>query len=108
MGSSPAPSAAPWTASRSARSSPREPQKGKGRMTDESLSRRPLPPRPDQRHHVRSILMRESLLDKGVMASTETPVVRMLPYCHVVKVGGRSILDGGKATTYPLVEALGA
>ena len=32
----------------------------------------------------------------------------MLPFCHVLKVGGRSILDGGKTTTYPLVEALGA
>ena len=52
--------------------------------------------------------MRESLLDKQVMASTETPVVRMLPDCHVIKVGGRSILDGGKASTYPLVEAIGA
>ncbi len=62
----------------------------------------------DRRHHVQSLLMRESLLDKQVMASTETPVVRMLPDCHVVKVGGRSILDGGKATTYPLVEAIGA
>jgi len=62
----------------------------------------------DRRHHVQSLLMRESLLDKQIMASTETPVVRMLPDCHVVKVGGRSILDGGKATTYPLVEAIGA
>jgi molybdenum storage protein len=62
----------------------------------------------DRRHHVRSLLMRESLLDKAVMASTETPVVRMLPACHVIKVGGRSIIDGGKATTYPLVEAIGA
>src|SRR2546421_11950603 len=62
----------------------------------------------DGRHHVQSMLMRESLLDKQVMSSTETPVVRMLPYCHVVKVGGRSILDGGRATTYPLVEAIGA
>jgi molybdenum storage protein len=62
--------------------------------------------RVDQRHHVRSMLMRESLLDKQVMASTETPVVRMLPDCHVIKVGGRSILDGGKATTYPLVAAI--
>ena len=61
----------------------------------------------DRRHHVRSLLMRESLLDKGVMSSTETPVVRMLPDAHVIKVGGRSILDGGKATTYPLVEAIG-
>ncbi len=62
----------------------------------------------DRRHHVRSFLMRESLLDKQVMSSTETPVVRMLPFCHVVKVGGRSILDGGQATTYPHVEALAA
>jgi molybdenum storage protein len=61
----------------------------------------------DRRHHVPSMLMRESLLDRAVMASTETPVVRMLPDCHVIKVGGRSILDGGKASTYPLVEAIG-
>jgi len=65
-------------------------------------------PMDDHRYHVRSPLMRESLLDKQVMASTETPVVRMLPTCHVIKVGGRSILDGGKATTYPLVEAISA
>jgi molybdenum storage protein len=63
----------------------------------------------DGRHHVRSLLMRESLLDKGVMSATDnhTETVRMLPDCHVVKVGGRSILDGGRARTYPLVEALG-
>ena len=52
--------------------------------------------------------MRESLLDKQVMSSTETPVVRMLADCHVIKVGGRSIIDGGKASVYPLVEAIGA
>jgi molybdenum storage protein len=67
-----------------------------------------LDPALDRRHHVRSLLMRESLLDKEVMSSTETPVVRMLPECHVIKVGGRSIIDGGQATTYPLVEAIGA
>jgi molybdenum storage protein len=51
--------------------------------------------------------MRESLLDKQVMAATETPVVRMLPDCHVIKVGGGSILDGGRESTYPLVAAIG-
>ncbi len=61
----------------------------------------------DGRHHVDSMLMRESLLDKQVMSSTETPVVRMLPDCHVVKVGAHSILDRGRAATYPLVESLG-
>src|SRR5215207_8696756 len=60
----------------------------------------------DGRHHVHSMLMRESLLDKRVMSSTESPVVRMLPFCRVVKVGGRSIIDRGKSATYPLVEAI--
>jgi molybdenum storage protein len=74
-------------------------------MSPEPTSQPPDAPA-DRRHHVRSFLMRESLLDKQVMSSTETPVVRMLPDCHVLKVGGRSILDGGKATTYPLVQAI--
>ena len=60
----------------------------------------------DQRHHLRSGLMRESLMDKGVMKSTETPVVRMLPQAHVVKIGGRSILDAGRGVVYPVVETL--
>lgn len=60
----------------------------------------------DKRHHVQSMLMRESLLDKNVMSSTETPVVPMLPFCHVLKVGGRSIIDNGKESVYPLVEAI--
>src|SRR5438105_13050143 len=62
----------------------------------------------DGRHHVESMLMRESLLDRLVMSSTETPVVRMLPFCHVLKVGGRSIIDCGKSATYPLIDAIGA
>src|SRR6266536_2570772 len=62
----------------------------------------------DGRYHVQSMLMRESLLDKRVMSSTETPVVRMLPFCSVIKVGGRSIVDRGKSATYPLVDAIAA
>src|SRR5919204_965539 len=62
----------------------------------------------DGRHHVESMLMRESLLDKRVMSATETPVVRMLPFCRVLKVGGRSIVDRGKSATYPLVDAIAA
>src|SRR5215470_17046789 len=60
----------------------------------------------DQPHHVRSRLMRESLLDKSVMKSTDTPVVRMLPEAHVVKIGGRSILDAGRSVVYPVIETL--
>jgi molybdenum storage protein len=62
----------------------------------------------DRRQHVESMLMRESLLDKQVMSSTETPVVPMLPFCHIIKVGGRSIIDGGRRATYPLVDAIAA
>jgi molybdenum storage protein len=60
----------------------------------------------DGRHHVRSMLMRESLLDRGTMSATDTPVASMLPFCHVVKVGGRSIIDRGRPTAYPLVQAM--
>src|SRR5438132_5177142 len=73
-----------------------------------------MPPSPaaeipvDGRHHVESMLMRESLLDKRVMSATETPVVAMLPFCRVLKVGGRSIVDRGKSATYPLVDAIAA
>ncbi len=61
----------------------------------------------DKRHHLNSFLMRESLLDKEVMASTETPVVRMLPDVHVIKIGASSIMDKGKELTYPVVDVLG-
>jgi molybdenum storage protein len=60
----------------------------------------------DTRHHLESMLMRESLLDKEVQRSTEVPVFRMLPHTHVIKIGGRSILDAGRRVTFPVVEAL--
>jgi len=78
----------------------------RGRSTS-GRSSVPSDPLPDGRHHLRSLLMRESLLDREVMRATEAPTVAMLPFCHVVKVGGRSILDGGRQSTYPLVEAIG-
>jgi len=61
----------------------------------------------DARHHLKSMLMRESLLDKDLQPKTETPVFRMLPQTHVLKIGGRSILDAGRDVVYPLVEVLG-
>src|SRR5260370_15058172 len=52
--------------------------------------------------------MRETPLEMQVMSSTETPVVRMLPFAHVLKIGGRSIIDRGRKATYPLGDALAA
>lgn len=60
----------------------------------------------DHRHHLRSFLMQESLVDKAVMASTERDVVRMLPAAHVLKIGGSSVLDAGSEVVLPVVEAL--
>lgn len=60
----------------------------------------------DGRHHLDSFLMRESLLDKDVQRASETPVFRMLPHVHVVKLGGRPIIDAGRAVVYPVIETL--
>jgi molybdenum storage protein len=53
--------------------------------------------------------MRESLLDKDLVASTEDhrPLVRMLPDACVLKIGGRSIIDRGREALFPLADALG-
>jgi len=61
----------------------------------------------DARHHLKSLLMRESLVDKRVAESTEGPVFRMLPDVHVVKIGGSSVMDRGRQWVHPLVQAIG-
>jgi molybdenum storage protein len=58
--------------------------------------------------HIASRLMRESLVDKQVIAATETPQIRILPWANVLKVGGRSIIDRGRDALYPLVEEIAA
>lgn len=68
------------------------------------------PTRPtDARHHLASMLMRESLIDKDVVAGTDgrATLVRMLPEAHVVKIGGRSIVDRGAAALPGIVTVLG-
>lgn len=62
----------------------------------------------DSRHHIDSLLMRESLVDKQVLAGTDHgPTMQMLPDVHVVKIGGSSIIDKGRAVVMPVVEAIG-
>ena len=63
--------------------------------------------RADHRHHVASNLMRESLVDADLLASTESPVFRMLPDVQVIKIGASTIIDRGRSVLYPLVSALG-
>jgi molybdenum storage protein len=52
-------------------------------------------------------LMAESLMDKTLMASTETDqVFRPLPNLNVVKLGGQSIIDRGRAALLPILEEI--
>ena len=60
----------------------------------------------DQRHHLKSMLMRESLLDKDVQRKTANEVFRMLPNSYVIKLGGRSIFDRGSEAVLPVVDVI--
>jgi molybdenum storage protein len=56
--------------------------------------------------HVTSSLMRESLVDKNVIARTEAPVSAILPDVNVIQIGGHSIMDRGRSALLPLLEEI--
>jgi molybdenum storage protein len=56
--------------------------------------------------HVVSRLMRESLVDKAVIAATESPVRAILPKLNVVQIGGLSIMDRGHSAVMPLLDEI--
>lgn len=56
--------------------------------------------------HVQSRLMRESLIDKNVVAETESPVTSILPDVSVIHIGGRSIMDRGRSALLPLLDEI--
>lgn len=59
------------------------------------------------RLHVESPLMGESLMDKGLLASTEsTNVYRLMPDLTIVKLGGQSIIDRGRTALLPVLDEL--
>jgi len=60
----------------------------------------------DGRRHIQSMLMRESLMDRELQRASEGPVFRMLPDAHVVKIGGRSLIDPGRSVLYPVIDVL--
>jgi len=57
-------------------------------------------------HHVPSPLMRESLVDRNLLAGTESPVRAILPNLNVVQTGGLSIMDRGKSALLPLLDEI--
>jgi molybdenum storage protein len=56
--------------------------------------------------HVISRLMRESLVDKMVIAGTEAPVRAILPKLNVIQIGVRSIMDRGHGAVLPLLDEI--
>ena len=60
-----------------------------------------------RRTHIKSKLMRESLLDKGLVDSTKTDEeISILPDVNGVALGGQSVLDRGKAVMFPLLDEI--
>jgi molybdenum storage protein len=57
-------------------------------------------------YHVESALMRESLMDKGLISRTNGPVCSILPDVNVVQIGGRSVMDRGRSALAPLLEEI--
>jgi len=60
----------------------------------------------DGAQHVVSRLMRESLIDKKVIAGTESAVRAILPALNVVQIGGLSIMDRGHSAVLPLLDEI--
>lgn len=59
------------------------------------------------RLHIESNLMGESLMDKSLLAQTDTgPVFKPMPDLTVVKVGGQSIIDRGAKALLPILDEL--
>jgi molybdenum storage protein len=59
------------------------------------------------RLHIESNLMGESLMDKDLLAQTDTgPIHKPMPDLTVVKVGGQSIIDRGRAALLPILDEL--
>jgi molybdenum storage protein len=57
--------------------------------------------------HIQTPLMAESLMDKGLLTRTETEhVFRPLPELNVIKLGGQSIIDRGRAALLPILDEI--
>ncbi len=59
------------------------------------------------RLHIDTPLMAESLMDKSLLASTATDeVFRPLPNLNIIKLGGQSIIDRGRAALLPILDEI--
>src|SRR3712207_5839884 len=50
-------------------------------------------------------LVRGNLTDMELLARTDdNPIIRILPDANVIKIGGQSFIDRGRAAVFPLIE----
>src|SRR3989442_4973869 len=56
--------------------------------------------------HVVSRFMRESLMDKRLIAGTESPVRAIVPNLNVIEIGGLSIMDRGHTAVLPVLDEI--
>jgi molybdenum storage protein len=62
---------------------------------------------PSEMADLEAMLMERSLTDEELMRATESaPEYRILPDATVIKIGGQSVIDRGRAAVYPLVEEI--
>jgi molybdenum storage protein len=57
-------------------------------------------------HHIISRLMRESLMDKSLIAGTSSSVRAILPDLNVIQIGGLSIMDRGRKALQPVLDEI--
>ncbi|HET9772739.1 MAG TPA: uridine kinase [Acidimicrobiia bacterium] len=62
---------------------------------------------PSEMAELEALLMERSLTDEELLRATDSaPSYRILPDATVVKIGGQSVIDRGRAAVYPLVDEL--
>lgn len=62
---------------------------------------------PNETAELEALLMVRSLTDEELLRATEAaPQYRILPAATVIKIGGQSVIDRGRAAVYPLIEEL--
>jgi molybdenum storage protein len=62
---------------------------------------------PNEMAELEALLMERSLTDMELLRATDSaPDYRILPDATVVKIGGQSVIDRGRAAVYPLIEEL--
>jgi molybdenum storage protein len=88
---------------------PREPAKPERRFLERLNPMALMRERDGRRLHVKSRLMRESLVGRTFLESlTVAPQQRLFPDVNIVKVGGQSICDRGAKALPALVREIGA